>query len=658
MRQFIQKIQHHVYLIGLIMSLFLVLLCEACGRGSLLLGLRFAVEHPFAFSFDVFIIFLTWSFAIFFKRRIFYYLIVITLWGAIGITNGVILGYRNTPFTFVDVQLAKTGLDVMNNYMSQVKIITTFLIIALIAAVLILLFFKVPPYEGKRSFKKNLLSMAIIILCFTGCYQIGIKTGRLVERFADLNLSYKTYGVPYCFAVTLVDNGISKPLSYSQKTMKGIEKQIDTVEETDAKKKPNVIILQLESFFDVNHMKNLTFSENPLPYFNYLKENYTSGYFKVPTYGAGTINTEFEVLSQMNRDFFGAGEYPYKSLVQNKNKTFETVNYILKKQGYSTHAIHNNRATFYDRDFIYSHLGFDTFTSYEFMNDREPTPNGWVKDKILTKEIVKALDSTKKKDFIFTVSVQGHGEYPTDVTEFIEDPKITISGMEDEERANKLTYYVNEINEMDQFLKELTDTLSEYPEDVILAIYGDHLPSLGFSDEELENGSTFETEYVLWSNFDMEKKDEDIQAYQLVSRIFDRMGLQSGVMSRYHQYYERQKSKKGYINNMKLLEYDMLYGNSYILGQTNPFQVTDLQMGTLPLTISDVIKNDDGTITITGDEYTDFTDIYINGKRIDTEFIDEHTVKCEYDIQYGDEVQVVQGSKKHLRLQDGDIYYY
>ena len=532
MRQFIQKIQHHVYLIGLIMSLFLVLLCEACGRGSLLLGLRFAVEHPFAFSFDVFIIFLTWSFAIFFKRRIFYYLIVITLWGAIGITNGVILGYRNTPFTFVDVQLAKTGLDVMNNYMSQVKIITTFLIIAAIAAVLILLFFKVPPYEGKRSFKKNLLSMAIIILCFTGCYQIGIKTGRLVERFADLNLSYKTYGVPYCFAVTLVDNGISKPLSYSQKTMKGIEKQIDTVEETDAKKKPNVIILQLESFFDVNHMKNLTFSENPLPYFNYLKENYTSGYFKVPTYGAGTINTEFEVLSQMNRDFFGAGEYPYKSLVQNKNKTFETVNYILKKQGYSTHAIHNNRATFYDRDFIYSHLGFDTFTSYEFMNDREPTPNGWVKDKILTKEIVKALDSTKKKDFIFTVSVQGHGEYPTDVTEFIEDPKITISGMEDEERANKLTYYVNEINEMDQFLKELTDTLSEYPEDVILAIYGDHLPSLGFSDEELENGSTFETEYVLWSNFDMEKKDEDIQAYQLVSRIFDRMGLQSGVMSR------------------------------------------------------------------------------------------------------------------------------
>ena len=658
MKQFIQKVQQHVYLVGIIMSLILVLLCEGCGRDSLLLGLKFAVQKPFVFWFNVFIVFLTWSFAIFFRRRIFYYLIVTTIWGAIGITNGIILGYRNTPFTFVDIQLAKTGLDVMDSYMSPMKMVTTFLTIGAIAAALILLFFKVPPYEGARNWKKNIPILLGLIAVFFSGYHFGLETDRLEDRFADLNLSYKKYGVPYCFAVTLIDNGISKPLSYSENTIKQIEKKINTVKETEPTKKPNIIVLQLESFFDIKHMKDLTFSENPVPYFDYLKENYTSGYFKVPTYGAGTINTEFEVLSQMNRDFFGAGEYPYKSLVQNKDMTFETVNYILKRQGYSTHAIHNNRATFYDRDFIYSHLGFDTFTSYEFMNNREETPNGWVKDKILTSEIVKALDSTKKKDFIFAVSVQGHGDYPSDVTELIPDPKITVSGLDDEERLNKLTYYVNQINEMDEFLKELTTALEDYPEDVILAIYGDHLPSLDFSDDELSNGTTFETEYVLWSNFDMEKEEEDIQAYQLGSRIFDRMGLHNGVMTKYHQYYEEQENKKGYISNMKILEYDMLYGNRYIFDQKNPFPVTDLQMGTLPLTISDVIKNDDGTVTVIGDEYTDFTDLYINGERVDTEFIDEHTVKCEYDLQYGDEIQVVQGSKKHLRLQEGDTYYY
>lgn len=658
MKQFIDKIERHVYITGLIMSVLLTLLCEICGRGSILQGFQFAIQSKFAFCFDVFIIFLIWSFAVFFKRRIFYYLAVTTIWGAIGITNGVILGYRNTPFTFVDIQLAKAALAVMNNYMSQLKIIQTFGIIGIIAAVLIILFFKAPLYEGPRKWKKNAVVTLLFIVAFAGSYQFGIKTGRLVDRFVNLNLSYKAYGVPYCFMVTLIDNGIRKPVNYSASTMEEIEKKIDSVEETEPEKTPNIIVLQLESFFDVNHMKDVEFSENPVPYFTYLKENYTSGYFRVPTYGAGTINTEFEVLSQMNKDFFGAGEYPYKSIMQNRNDTCETLAYILKKEGYSTHAIHNNRATFYDRNYVYTHMGFDTFTSAEFMNNKEMTPNGWIKDKILVNEITKALDSTKKTDFVFAVSVQGHGEYPTDVTEMIEDPKITLTGIDDEERANKLTYYVNEINEMDDFLKQLTDALSDYPEDVILAIYGDHLPSIDFTNDELENGSTFATEYVIWSNFDIEKEDKDIEAYQLGSNIFDKIGMHSGIMTRFHQYYEAQKSKKGYISNMKLLEYDMLYGNRYILNKQNPFKVTDMQMGTYPMTISNVEKEEDGTITVTGGEYTEYTAIYINGKRVDTEFISPEKVKCEYDLQYGDEVQIVQESKTHKKLSESEIYYY
>lgn len=658
MKQFIDKIEQHVYITGLIMSVILTLLCEICGRGSILLGFQFVIQSKFAFCFDVFIIFLIWSFAVFLKRRIFYYLAVTTIWGAIGITNGVILGYRNTPFTFVDIQLAKAGLAVMNNYMSQMKIIQTFGIIGIIAAVLIVLFFKAPIYEGPRKFKKNIVTTVLLIVAFTSSYQFGIQTGRLVDRFVNLNLSYKAYGVPYCFMVTLLDNGIRKPVNYSASTMEKLEKKIDSVKETEPEKTPNIIVLQLESFFDVNHMKGIEFSENPVPYFTYLKENYTSGYFKVPTYGAGTINTEFEVLSQMNKDFFGAGEYPYKSIMQNRNDTCETLAYILKKEGYRTHAIHNNRATFYDRDYVYTHMGFDTFTSSEFMNNRELTPNGWIKDKILVNEITKSLNSTKKKDFIFAVSVQGHGEYPSDVTEMIENPKITLSGIDDEVRANKLTYYVNEINEMDLFLKQLTDTLADYPEDVILALYGDHLPSLDFTNEELENGSTFETEYVIWSNFDMEKDTKDIEAYQLGTNIFNKIGMHSGIMTKFHQYYEKQKSKKGYINNMKLLEYDMLYGNRYILNKQNPFKVTDMRMGTYPMTITNVKKEEDGTIIVTGGEYTDYTRIHINGKRIETEFISPKKVKGIYDLQYGDEVQIVQESKKHKRLSESEIYYY
>ena len=45
-------------------------------------------------------------------------------------------------------------------------------------------------------------------------------------------------------------------------------------------------------------------------------QNYSTGYFKVPSVGAGTANTEFEVLTGMNLRYFGPGEYPYKTVLK------------------------------------------------------------------------------------------------------------------------------------------------------------------------------------------------------------------------------------------------------------------------------------------------------------------------------------------------------
>lgn len=97
----------------------------------------------------------------------------------------------------------------------------------------------------------------------------------------------------------------------------------------------------------------------------------------MPSIGAGTANTEFEVLSGMNLDHFGVGEYPYKTVV--KNRTCESMAYALQSAGYSTHAIHNNNATFYSRDRVYANFGFETFTSLEYMHDVEQNPLGWAK---------------------------------------------------------------------------------------------------------------------------------------------------------------------------------------------------------------------------------------------------------------------------------------
>ena len=68
--------------------------------------------------------------------------------------------------------------------------------------------------------------------------------------------------------------------------------------------RPNVLFVQLESFFDPIEYEDLQMSEDPIPNLRKMFENYSSGYFKVPSVGAGTANTEFEVLTGMNLRYF------------------------------------------------------------------------------------------------------------------------------------------------------------------------------------------------------------------------------------------------------------------------------------------------------------------------------------------------------------------
>ena len=167
-------------------------------------------------------------------------------------------------------------------------------------------------------------------------------------------------------------------------------------------------------------------------------------------------------MTGLSVKFFGPGEYPFKSVL--KEKTGESIAFDLKSMGYSTHAIHNHRALFYNRNEVFNNIGYDTFTSLEYMSDVPKTPKNWAKDTILTRQILDAMNSTKERDYIYTISVQGHGKYPTE--QIIKNPKITVTDAPSEELKWKYEYYVNQVYEMDQFIKQLTEALYNYDEDV------------------------------------------------------------------------------------------------------------------------------------------------------------------------------------------------
>ena len=88
------------------------------------------------------------------------------------------------------------------------------------------------------------------------------------------------------------------------------------------------------------------------------------------------------------------------------------------------------------------------------MNHVETNEIGWAKDKILTKEIVRALSETEERDLIYTISVQPHGAYPEESE--TADIKV-LSGIEDPALRGQMEYYATQVHEVDEFLRTLTD---------------------------------------------------------------------------------------------------------------------------------------------------------------------------------------------------------
>ena len=614
------------------------------------MGLAFPFMHPIIFIYNTLIIMTSMALALFFRRRMFVYSVVSVFWIGLALTNFIILSSRKTPFTAMDFYLIKDAIKVAGLYVSVIQIILIALLVIAVIAGLVFLWRKAPKLEVTIKKTKFVAYAAVqMILVFLAAYGMGITllfTGAVEGHFGNLAQAYKKYGFSHCFVSSVLDRGIKKSGDYSEEYMDSLKNDLDNVDVEASEKTPNIIFVQLESFFDPTHVKGITLSENPLPNYQKLISECSSGYLSVPCFGAGTCNTEFEVQTGINIDDFGPGEYPYKSIL--KETTCESVPYVLKNLGYSTHAVHNNEANFYGRRSVFPNLGFDTFTSEEYMADENlQNPLGWVKDSVLTDEIIKCLDSTDSPDYVYTISVQGHGDYPSEP--ILDNPSITVSGSPTDELNCKWEYYVNQIHEMDQFVKELTDALADYPEDVILVMYGDHLPTMGLTVEDLKNKYLFQTEYVIWDNMGLTKKDENLASYQIAAEVLDRVGIHEGTIMKYHQ---ARRNTKNYQVDLETLQYDVLYGQRYAYGGENPFERTKMRMGLYDVTLDSIrlVSDTDWTYYIQGTNFTPSSQVKLNGEWYDTAYVSPNMLVISgTELSDFDRLAVVQRSNSSTR---------
>ena len=640
------------YLLACVINFFI----EVISRHSLFQAWNYMTGTPLVFLFNAFLIFATFMIVYLFKRRVFVRILLSVFWLFLGTCNGYLLLKRVTPFNAQDLKVLSDALELTSNYFNAFEIVMLSVGIVAVILWIISMWRRGGQYTGKMHRLLAVAGIAAGIMGYMGLTNVAIENRVISNYFGNIAFAYEDYGFPYCFAASLFNTGINQPSSYSEETMKEISNDgALTTSETSlpSEERPNIIFVQLESYFDPTEVEWLRFSEDPIPNLRKLYKEYSSGYFKVPSVGAGTANTEFEVLTGMSMRFFGPGEYPYKTYV--KTHVLESAATALTSLGYGAEALHNNGGNFYSRAKVFNDMGFDHYTSKEFMNILKTTPKGWATDDILVPNIMESMDTTAGQDFVFTVSVQGHGDYPTEPT--LENPEIKVTGVEDEGKRNAWEYYVNLVHAMDEFAGDLVRAVEERNEPTVLVFYGDHLPTMNLEAKDLKSRYLYNTNYVIWDNIGLEKKDGNVAAYQVMADVFERLDIHAGTVFNYHQ---QRRHTKNYLADLELLQYDIMYGDQYVYAEEgSPMKEGHMYMGVKDAVISQVTEQYNKTYSIYGENFTKQSKVFINGEKQKTTFLNNTRLDLkESKLSDGDTIMVAQVGSSNTTFRTTKTYKY
>ncbi|MDG6884865.1 Lipoteichoic acid synthase [Clostridium perfringens] len=614
--------------IWITLSFLLVFLGESFHRGSIENGKDFLDNQITVFLLNYLIFLMITSIAFFFKKTRMVYGIISTILMGFYMASGVITGFRGTPLIWADMFSFKEGLAIAGNYLNLNILKYAVIALVIIIAILVFLWFS----ERYKSRNKVINPYGFIIFPLSifavGAFYGNAKGSIEVYRW-DLPVSYERNGFIYSFLDTAAGFKVKEPSDYNKASIEKIKN--DIIEEAqlasnDTKmasampaKFPNIIIVQLESFMDLHRINGLTFKEDPIPTFRKISSESTNGFLKVPTYGGGTVRSEFEVLTGLSTDYLPVGEIPNNNIL--KKQPVESLAYILHDYGYGTNVIHNYEGNFYNRDTVYPNLGFDKYISMEYMD--KPNNQSWQypEDVLNIKPIEDIISNNEKPQFIYNVTVESHGGYSS--SDF---KNYTVDGNLDQEEKNELQCYIDKLRGVDEYIKELLDYVESSGEPTVIAMFGDHLPSLKIiNDDEsvLKDGNKYLADFFIWDNIGLPKENINMEAEEFTTYILEKLNMVAGVMPTFHN---ACKDDEHYKEDFELLQYDMLFGNKYILNENkNKYEKTNMKMGLKEITLNNYDIKDD-ILTVTGDNFNYKSKIIINGKIKETNFIDENTL--------------------------------
>ncbi|MGL5676644.1 MAG: LTA synthase family protein [Cellulosilyticaceae bacterium] len=614
-----------------------VLTIEILSRG-VVEAFAFVGAQPLTFIVNVNRMALMTVPALFFKKGVFVACLIQLPWLVAAMANRIMMIVRGTPFIWADLQSAGEGVTLAGQYLTWGMLLQIGLFVGVVVSVLIVSY-KRYTHHTKLKPVERLAGVVVVAMAILSIQWVCGLGDVMAQGEENVELLYGRNGFLYTFTSDMAkffggEEEVEVPEEVLQALQQTAQAETDVPQvpnssdgmDNDAAdreegaseeavgRRPNIIVVQMESSFDPYVLEGVTYSQNPVPNVHkYMNEGY-SGPLGVHTFAGGTARTEFEFLAAMNMDFISGG-IPYTDGTIT-DQPIETIAYLLKDRGYFTTAIHNHLGAFFDRSGIYDNLGFDRFIPKEMMHPLEHE-YGWAKDEVMVDYIQRAIEATEEADFVFAVTAAMHGPYPMEHDGL--KYGIEIQGVPEGEAKAQYEKYIDRLHHLDKLMGEIIQYVESLEEDTILVIYSDHGPNLEVL-RDWTREEKFITYYAIIDNQGLlpTQQDQHLQAYQLYPKLFEMLGFEEGMMNGVHQKYVEDPEYDTYFKGVQQI----------VLKGLKDLEPTNMQIGMEPVRIVEIHDTEKG-LEIGGDGFTTYSKVFLNDKLLKTTFVSQQKLLVE-----------------------------
>ena len=289
----------------------------------------------------------------------------------------------------------------------------------------------------------------------------------IIPMMWDQKENYRHNGFLMAFAFNIPMAKVTAPYGYGEATIADIASDSSAFA-VNHSKRPDVIMIMSESLWDPTRLENVALSKDPMPRIRAMQ----SGHVFSPEFGGMTANVEFEALTGFSNAFLPYGSIPYQQYVRRPVPSLAT---FFRSEGYSAVAVHPFQEWFWNRREVYKHFGFEEFRSEETLPPMEKR-GAFASDAALTNEIIQTVDAAEKPQFLFAVTLQGHGPY--EANRYAEKA-VSVSGDLSDNARDALATYAQGVSEADDSFATLIAWAKGRERETVIVLFGDHLPPLG-----------------------------------------------------------------------------------------------------------------------------------------------------------------------------------